>query len=70
MARIAGSAVPAIPPTHLGGLVKRTVSDEPKSKKPYQAPRIVHVERIEARAVVCSKQVGDDFCEQTAPVTS
>jgi hypothetical protein len=40
------------------------------SKKKYQKPEIVHVEKIEARAVTCAKQVGDDFCENTSPTTS
>ena len=39
-------------------------------KKKYQKPEIVHVEKIEARAVTCAKMVGDDFCETTAPLTS
>jgi hypothetical protein len=42
----------------------------PKNKKKYQKPEIVHVEKIEARAVACNKQVGDDFCEANAPTTS
>jgi hypothetical protein len=41
-----------------------------KPKKQYQKPEIVHVEKIEARAVTCAKQVGDDFCETNAPTTS
>lgn len=41
-----------------------------KNKKKYQKPEIIHVEKIEARAVTCSKQVGDDFCETNAPTTS
>ena len=32
-------------------------------KKPYQKPQIVHTQKIEARAVICAKQVGDDACE-------
>ena len=39
-------------------------------KKKYQKPEIVHVEKIEARAVSCAKMVGDDFCETNAPTTS
>ena len=39
-------------------------------RKKYQKPEIVHVEKIEARAVACAKQVGDDFCEANAPTTS
>ena len=39
-------------------------------KKTYQKPEIIHVEKIEARAVACNKQVGDDFCETNAPTTS
>ena len=42
----------------------------PKTKKTYRKPEIIHVEKIEARAVACAKQVGDDFCETTAPTTS
>jgi hypothetical protein len=42
--------------------------DAPKRK--YEKPAIIHVERIEVRAVVCAKTVGDDFCETNAPVTS
>ena len=41
-----------------------------KNKKKYQKPEIIHVEKIEARAVTCAKQVGDDFCETNAPTTS
>lgn len=47
--------------------------DNPKSdktKKKYQKPEIVHVEKIEARAVTCAKMVGDDYCETNAPTTS
>jgi hypothetical protein len=44
--------------------------DNRKSKKKYQKPEIIHVERIEARAVTCAKMVGDDVCETTAPTTS
>lgn len=40
------------------------------SKKKYQKPEIVHVEKIEARAVACAKLTGDDFCESNAPTTS
>jgi hypothetical protein len=32
-------------------------------KKPYEKPQIVYTQKIEARAVVCAKQVGDDACE-------
>ena len=39
-------------------------------KKKYQKPEIIHVEKIEARAVTCAKLVGDDFCETNAPTTS
>ena len=39
-------------------------------KKKYQKPEIIHVEKIEARAVTCAKSVGDDFCETNAPTTS
>ncbi len=39
-------------------------------KKKYQKPEIIHVEKIEARAVSCAKFVGDDFCETNAPTTS
>ena len=40
------------------------------SKKKYQKPEIIHVEKIEARAVSCAKLVGDDFCETNSPTTS
>ncbi|MEM7245068.1 MAG: hypothetical protein AAF533_06970 [Acidobacteriota bacterium] len=43
---------------------------ENRSKKTYQKPEIVHVEKIEARAVACAKIVGDDMCETNAPTTS
>ena len=49
------------------------VVENPKSaqnKKKYQKPEIIHVEKIEARAVACAKMVGDDFCETNAPTTS
>jgi hypothetical protein len=46
------------------------VEDRKNARKKYQKPEIVHVEKIEARAVVCSKMVGDDACESTTPVTS
>ena len=45
--------------------------DNPKTaRKKYQKPEIIHVEKIEARAVTCAKMVGDDFCETNAPTTS
>jgi hypothetical protein len=39
-------------------------------RKKYQKPEIIHVEKIEARAVACAKQSGDDFCETTTPLAS
>ena len=41
-----------------------------QNKKKYQKPEIVHVEKIEARAVTCAKSAGDDYCETQAPTTS
>jgi hypothetical protein len=32
-------------------------------KKAYEKPQVVYVQKIEARAVVCAKQVGEDTCE-------
>ena len=32
-------------------------------KKPYEKPQIVYTQKIEARAIVCAKQVGTDACE-------
>ena len=37
-------------------------------KKPYEKPAIIHTEKIEARAVACSK--ADDACTRQGPVTS
>ena len=38
-------------------------------KKRYEKPAIIHTERIEARAYVCSK--ADDLCRSTGgPITS
>lgn len=37
-------------------------------KKNYEKPAIVHTEKIEARAVTCSKS--DDSCSATGPITS
>jgi hypothetical protein len=37
-------------------------------KKPYEKPAIIHSEKVEARAVECSK--GTDTCGPTGPVTS
>jgi len=37
-------------------------------KKPYEKPAIIHTEKIEARAVACSKS--DDACASRGPVTS
>ena len=39
-------------------------------KKPYRRPEIIHVERIEARAVCCAKIGGDDACEAYGPAAS
>lgn len=46
--------------------------DKPKKtdRKKYQKPEIIHVEKIEARAVSCAKGSGDDYCESTAPLAS
>ena len=46
------------------------VDNRKNDKKKYQKPEIIHVEKIEARAVTCAKSVGDDFCETNAPTTS
>ena len=55
----------------LAGLPERkTVENRKNDRKKYQKPEIVHVEKIEARAVSCAKMVGDDFCETNAPTTS
>jgi hypothetical protein len=37
-------------------------------KKPYETPRVVHTEKLEARAVVCSKS-DDAQCAQ-GPIQS
>jgi hypothetical protein len=37
-------------------------------KKPYEKPAIIHSEKVEARAVQCSKST--DSCGATGPVTS
>jgi hypothetical protein len=37
-------------------------------KKTYEKPAIVHTEKIEARAVSCSKS--DDACATRGPITS
>jgi len=37
-------------------------------KKTYEKPAIIHTEKIEARAVSCSKS--DDACRATGPITS
>jgi len=37
-------------------------------KKAYEKPAIIHTEKIEARAVSCSKS--DDSCRTIGPVTS
>lgn len=37
-------------------------------KKAYQKPAIVHTEKIEARAVTCSKS--NDSCASQGPITS
>ena len=55
----------------LAGLDERkTVENRKNDRKKYQKPEIVHVEKIEARAVACAKMVGDDYCETNAPTTS
>jgi hypothetical protein len=38
------------------------------TKKPYQAPTIVHTEKLEARAVACGK--ADDSCNASGPISS
>ena len=37
-------------------------------KKAYEKPAIVHTEKIEARAVACSKST--DVCARQGPITS
>ena len=37
-------------------------------KKTYEKPAIIHSEKIEARAVACSKS--DDVCRSSGPITS
>jgi hypothetical protein len=37
-------------------------------KKAYEKPAIIHTEKIEARAVSCSKS--DDACSTRGPITS
>jgi len=37
-------------------------------KKPYEKPAIIHTEKVEARAVQCSKS--NDTCGSTGPITS
>jgi hypothetical protein len=37
-------------------------------KKAYEKPAIVHTEKIEARAVTCSKSTG--VCDAQGPITS
>ena len=37
-------------------------------KKPYESPRILHTEKLEARAVVCSK--ADDLACASGPIQS
>ncbi len=37
-------------------------------KKAYEKPAIVHTEKIEARAVTCSKS--NDACANQGPITS
>lgn len=37
-------------------------------KKAYEKPAIIHTEKIEARAVTCSKS--DDSCAARGPITS
>ena len=37
-------------------------------KKTYEKPAIIHTEKIEARAVACSKS--DDACAARGPITS
>ena len=32
-------------------------------KKPYSKPAVIYSQKIEARAVACAKQVGDNACE-------
>ena len=37
-------------------------------KKTYERPAIIHTEKLEARAVVCSKS--DDSCATSGPIQS
>ena len=37
-------------------------------KKPYVKPAIIHSEKVEARAVICSKST--DACGPSGPITS
>jgi hypothetical protein len=37
-------------------------------KKTYERPAIVHTEKLEARAVVCSKST--DVCQSSGPIQS
>ena len=37
-------------------------------KKPYLKPAIIHTEKVEARAVICSK--ADETCGPSGPITS
>jgi hypothetical protein len=37
-------------------------------KKPYEKPAIIHSEKVEARAVTCSKS--NDSCNAPGPITS
>ena len=37
-------------------------------KKPYVKPAIIHTEKVEARAVVCTRS--DDTCGPSGPITS
>lgn len=37
-------------------------------KKPYLKPAIIHTEKVEARAVLCTK--ADETCGPSGPITS
>ena len=40
----------------------------PSGKKEYAAPKVIHTEKIETQAVVCSKS--DDSCAASGPIQS
>ena len=43
-------------------------NDEDRDWKEYHPPRIIHTEKLEARAVVCAK--ADISCEAVGPIQS